>query len=189
MSQTGHATTTGLVRSWPVGFLDALPTEDWLVVHAKPRQEKILAAELERLKRPWVLFLERRVRRYQNKGTQTSEVPLIGGYLFVHAPMEAKYDLYRTERIVNIILVREGRRLATDLAALRALVERSQAPLVVRPELVPGTPVVIRSGTFAGVQGIVTRRQGKARLAVNIEALGTSVEVELDADLAELATA
>lgn len=184
---TGTVATSGLVRSWPEGFIDELPEKDWLVLHARPRQEKVLTAELQRIKRPWVLFMEKRVRRYQHKGTQVSEVPLIGGYVFCHAPIETKFDIYRTERVVNIIEVREPRQLAIDLRSLRGLIERSTAPLVIRPELVPGTPVVIRSGMFAGVQGIVTRRQGKARLAVNIQALGTAVEVELEADFAELA--
>jgi transcription antitermination factor NusG len=187
MPATSQIAASALVRSWPTGFMDALPSEDWLVLHANPRQEKTLARDLTRLERPWILFLEKRVRRYKNKGPQVSEVPLLGGYIFCHAPIEAKYDIFRTDRVVNIITVREGRRLASDLASLRALVERSQAPMVIRPELVPGASVVIRAGTFAGIQGVVTRRQGKARLAVNITALGTSVEVELDAESAELA--
>ena len=181
--------TSGVLHAWPPTLADAFPSDHWLVVHAMPRQEKLLAKLLAAKNLPGCLFLERRVRSYQGKGTQVSLVPLLGGYLFVHAPRERREDIFRTERVCRIIDVSEPIVLATELTALRRVISCTSLPLIVRPELVVGTPVRIRTGTFAGIDGIVSSRKGATELVVNLTLLGHSVAVTLPADVAELVTA
>jgi transcriptional antiterminator RfaH len=162
--------------------MQSLPRDRWVVVHAKPRCEKLLARDLAMLGIAGCLFLERRLRRYRGKGVQESLVPLLGGYLFVHRGREQNPSpIYRTERVVGIIGVADPGRLADDLDALRRLVEGAVRPLVVRPELQPGQVVTVQDGVFAGCRGVIVRRAGAGELVVNIEALGHSVAVTLDA--------
>ncbi len=181
-------TSIGVVLDWPEGFSKALPDDRWLVVHAYPRQEKRVIADLRSRKLPGCAFFERRLRHYPGKGTQESLVPLIPGYLFVRAGREEYDAIYGTNRVVRIIDVPRPRELVDDLRNLISLVTASAAPLVVRPELVPGKRISITSGTFAGCSGVITRRSHDYELVVNLEMLGTSVAVTLPADYAELAT-
>jgi transcription antitermination factor NusG len=182
-----RVTTMGVVQDWPEGFRAALPEEHWLVVHAHPRQEKKVIADLKGRRLPGCAFFERRLRHYPGKGTQESLVPLIPGYLFVVGGREERDTIYATRRVVRIIEVPRPQELARDLRHLIALVTAASSSLVVRPELVPGRRVAITTGTFAGCNGIITRRSHDFELVVNLELLGTSVSVTLPADYAELA--
>jgi transcription antitermination factor NusG len=177
----------GEVQEWPAGFSAQLPDSPWLVVHAFPRQEKRLAFDLGRKRIPGLLFFERRVRHYKNKGKQVSLVPLIGGYLFVSLERDRRDDIYATERVVRILEPKQHDHLARDLASLCTLVRHATEPLLVRPEIMPGKRVHLRHGTFAGCEGVVARRQNRLELVVNISLLGTSVAVTLPAEMAELA--
>lgn len=179
----------GEVQSWPAGLLDQLPDGPWTVAHVKPRQEKLLASNLRRFGVPGVLFLEHRVRIYARQGKQTSTVPLLPGYLFINAGEEAYHDIYATERVVRLMNVRHPADLHSDLLDLIALVTRADAPMLVRPELVPGSAVVLNAGSLAGLRGVVERRKGRCELVVNVRMLGTSVAVacaaaDVDAALA-----
>lgn len=183
-----RVTTSGVVQDWPEGLRAALPEDRWLVVHAHPRQEKKVIADLKQRKLAGCAFFERRLRHYPGKGTQESLVPLIPGYLFVVGGREDRDAIYATRRVVRLIEVPRPQELVRDLRSLITLVTATSAPLVVRPELVPGRRVAITAGTFAGCSGVITRRSHDYELVVNLELLGTSVSVTLPADYAELAT-
>lgn len=187
MAEQVRVTATGVVQDWPDGFSASLPQDRWLVLHAHPRQEKQLITALQARHLPGLAFFERRLRHYPGKGTQQSLVPLIAGYLFVAAGRESHEAIYATRRVVRIIEVPRPQELARDLRQLIALVAASTAPLVVRPELLPGKPVTITAGTFAGCGGVIARRSHDYELVVNLELLGTSVSVTLPAEYAELA--
>jgi hypothetical protein len=180
----------GHVHAWPAGFADGgLPERDWLVVHSRPRQDKILTAELGRLQLPGLLIYERRICRHAGHGKREILVPLLGSYAFVHATEHAREAIYATGRTVSIMTVRQEGAFTRDLADLIALVRRVAGPLLVHPELVPGVRVTVLDGSFAGLHGVIVRRQGLDRLVVNLPVMGTSVSVELPATKATLAVA
>jgi transcription antitermination factor NusG len=87
--------------------------------------------------------------------------------------------------VVRLLPVPQPLELAQQLNLLAALVERTTGPLVVKPELVAGTLVTLTQGTFAGCMGVVVRRKGSCQLVVNLSVLGSSVAVELPAEMAE----
>ncbi len=187
MTSTQPATATilhvsGHIHAWPSGFADgALPGHDWLVVHARPRQDKLLTTALNRLQLPGMLIYERRVTRHPGHGKRETLVPLLGSYAFVHASEGAREAIYATGHTVSILTVRQEAAFTRDLGDLVALVRRVQGPILVHPELVAGLRVSLTEGTFAGMSGIIVRRQGLDRLVVNLPVLGTSVSVEIPA--------
>lgn len=176
---------SGVVDTNPPTLFADPPERGWLIAHCKPRQDKLLCADLSARGIPRGIFYERRVRRYPGKGTQESLVPLLGGYVFCVADREGQERIYRTDRVVRIIPVPRPLELAQELHLLATLVSRTSGPLVVKPELVPGTLVTLTRGTFAGCMGVVVRRKGVCELVVNLTVLGTSVGVELPAEMAE----
>jgi len=114
-----------------------------------------------------------------------SMVPLLGGYVFVQASRQRREEIFATKRVVNILDVAQPASLIMDLRLLFRLVSLATAPLLVRPEILPGMRIKIASGALSGCEGVVERRQGVARLVVNLHLLGTSVAVELPAETAE----
>ncbi|MBA3709897.1 MAG: hypothetical protein H0W83_13870 [Planctomycetes bacterium] len=188
MSAASILSVSGSVQEWPEGFSQSLPNDAWLVLHSYPKQEKRLIWDLRVRGFASCTFFERRVRHYRGKGRQTSLVPLLGGYVFVPARCEDKAELFATHRVVRILDVVQPAALARDLTALCRLVNATDLPLMVRPEIIAGTLIDIRYGTFAGCSGVVVRRQNRLELVVNLGMLGTSVSVTLPAELAQLAS-
>lgn len=173
--------SSGELDGWPEGQLDALPGGSWLVVHARPRQEKCLARQLRLIGTSCLLFLERRVHRYPGKGTQICMVPLMPGYLFVPGGGAQREALYETGRVVRLIEVHHADELRQDLIDLAKLVTKVDMPLIVRPELQPGHRVELTRGMLSGMSGVVVRRKGRCELVVNVHMLGTSVAVACSA--------
>ena len=187
MSTFPTAAKHAFIQAWPPQFDTDFAAPAWLVVHTKPRQEKSLARDAQHYGLRGCLFLERRVRTYAGKGSQTSLVPLIGPYVFLALDRDFRELLYRTERCVRLIEVRRPEALTADLCAMKLLFQAALGPIMVRPEIIPGQRVLIRSGTLAGVTGVVTHRKGIAELVINLPLLGTSVSTTLPAEWAELA--
>jgi transcription antitermination factor NusG len=179
--------TSGVIVDWPLGFSAQLQAPDWLVVHTYPRQEKVIIEKLRTLAIPGVALFERRLRHYPGKGTQESIVPLLPGYLFVAAERTKNDAIYNTNRVVRIIEAKNPQELCNDLRALITLITAAPAPVVVRPELIPGKKITITHGIFAGASGIIKKRKQETELIVNLHLLGTSVAVNLPAMYAELA--
>ena len=176
---------SGVVDANPKTLFAMPPESGWMIAHCKPRQEKLLCAELIWRQVPRGIFYERRLRRYFGKGTQESLVPLLGGYVFCVGNQATRELIYRTERVVRILAVPRPLELAQQLNLLAALVTRTHGPLLIKPEIVTGALVTLTRGTFAGCMGVVVRRQGTCQLVVNLSVLGTSVAVELPAETAE----
>jgi hypothetical protein len=151
------------------------------VVHCKPRQEKLLARQLQFVGIPGCAFFERRRRQYDS-GVQESLVPLLGGYLFVAHDRFDRDPIYATERVLRILDVPRPDQLQADLNDLKALIARAGTGLSVRPRLLPGTRVVVRRGIFTGVGGVIERHQGACLVVVNIHALGHSVAMHINAE-------
>ncbi len=175
------AIPTGIVRTWPFGRIDELPDGPWLVAHAKPRQDKLLAAYLSKRGQPGVQFLEQRTRRYPGKGVQVSEIPLLGGYLFIAGGDDCFDILYESQRLVRIMRVPNPDQLRQDLIDLARLITTVPGPLEVRPELQAGMRVQLTEGSLAGLSGVIVRRAGVDELVVNVHMLGTAVAVRCSA--------
>lgn len=177
---------SAIMRRWPVGFGETLPTDHWQVLHALPRQDKRLIDDLARRGIAGVAFYENRVRRYE-KSVQTFQVPLLGSYVFAHIPRERRDEAYATGRLVRIIDVADAASLTRDLMALARLLEAvGEGPLHVRPEIVVGKTVLITTGLFAGCTGVVMQRKANQHLVVNLPLLGQSVTTTIPLQLAEL---
>ena len=186
MNASARVTVSGVVEEWPAGLTSDLSSQHWLVVHAYPRQDKKLLADLQFRHLPCCAFFERRIRVYPGKGKQESLVPLLGGYVFVAAERELKSVIFDTGRVVRIIDVTQPRTLTEDLANLCRLITASSGPIKVKPEIVPGRRITILRGVFSGCSGVVAKRQNQVELIVNLELLGHSVSVALPAEFAEL---
>lgn len=166
----------------------ALPGSRWCIAHVKPRQDKQFGQTIGASGGLSCCLLSASVRHYPGKGTQTSWLPLLPGYVFVNLAADEMTDtsLYATGRCVRILRISQQDHFVAEFSNLLTLAEQAPTPLVVQPHLVPGTEIVIRQGTFAGCQGLVQRRQGVTELVVNLQVLGCSVATTLPAEWADL---
>jgi transcription antitermination factor NusG len=154
---------------------------DWFVLHAKPRQEKVLAADLAAMSIGCYLPLVDHVRFYGRRKAHV-DLPLFPGYLFLRGSLDDAYRADRTRRVAQIIPVNDQAKLHWELANIHLAVSR-QAPLDPYPYLTVGTRVEVRAGPFRGLQGVVESRCRAARLVLNIDILGRAVSMEIDGSL------
>ncbi len=160
----------------------------WTPVHVRPRCEKVVAGYCDGLGVAVYLPLRRRAKRYQRRTVETF-LPMFPGYLFAHLQPEAISAVMQCNRIANLLRMNAAAeaRLIGELRSLQIL-ERANLghQLIVAPELVAGTAVTLVSGPLRGLEGIVERRHSGARVTVNVDLLGQSVAVDLDAGEVEI---
>jgi transcription antitermination factor NusG len=148
----------------------------WFILHTRSRNEKALAADLERMEIPAFLPLVTQERYYGDRRVIVS-VPLFPGYMFLHGSIDDAYAGDRTRRVAQIIQVKDQQRLDWELTNLALALDR-QAPLDPYPFLKNGTRVEVKSGPFRGLQGLIEGRNGD-RLILEVEMLGQAVTLEL----------
>lgn len=155
----------------------------WWVLHTKPRNEKALAGDLERQGIDHYLPLVRSERRYGKRRVRV-DLPLFAGYVFMCGDPDDRYTALRTKRVANVIAVEDQERLKFDLRQVHQVVE-SDEPVDIYPGLQCGRRCRIRSGSLRGLEGVVVRRVGAARIYIEAAILGQSAVVEIDNALLE----
>lgn len=156
----------------------------WWVLHTKARNEKALAADLEKVGVLTFLPLVkgRRTSRGRPKPTR---IPLFSGYVFLCGGPEARLAALRTNRIAKVLEVADQDRLRADLIQIQRVVE-SEEPVDLYPRLRRGARCRVVRGTLSGLEGTVLRRRGMWRVYVGVEFLGQSAELEIDPDLLDI---
>ena len=157
--------------------------ERWHVLHTKARHEKKVAEESGRMGLRAYLPLRKSVTRTRGR-VHEFDVPLFAGYVFVCFAPEQRLELLRTNRIVNILEVADQQQLLNELSQIRNALA-VEAPVEPFPFLKRGARVRVVSGPFQGLEGLVSRRQGKFRLVLNASFIHQSIALEIDAELVE----
>jgi len=151
-------------------MLDTGPGSNWFAVYTTSRHEKRVAEHLSRREIEHFLPLYQSERKWKDGSRVTLNLPLFPGYIFVH--------ILRAERIRVLSLPgalavvggtgREPSPLPDDaIEALRNGLERRQAEP--HPLLTVGQRARIRSGAFAGMEGIIVKRKTGFRVVITLE--------------------
>lgn len=160
-------------------------THPWGVAHVRSRQEKVLARYLAEQEIPFYLPTTT-VRRKRAARTLTAHLPLFTGYVFHRAPNDRRDLIWRSNVVANLIEVPDQTQLGDELTQLRVLQE-SGASFKLYHEILPGEPVRIVEGAFAGYSGVVVRAKGQDRLIVSVSLLKQAVSVEFDREVVAVA--
>lgn len=160
---------------------DAAPVGRWWVLHTRARNEKAVAAALERCEIPHFLPLVESRRR---GGRGSAQIPLFPGYLFLRGEVRDCEVAWQTNRVANILRVDYQARLEQELEHIRRVV-LSGAPVDLYPAIRVGRSCRIVAGPLAGVEGVVVRRRGVSRVYVAATVLGQSALVETDTENVE----
>jgi transcription antitermination factor NusG len=162
----------------------------WMPVRTKPRQEKKLKEYCDAHGIPCYLPLQKRMHRYNRRCVEFF-IPMFSGYVFCQVNDARFSQMVCSNAVLFKIDVDEfdEGNLLDELNSIRRLeLLSSEQEVVVKPELVPGVPVMIKHGPLQGMSGIVSARNKKTILSVNIEMLGQSVSAEVDIEFLEKST-
>ena len=169
--------------SWPEGKSIGDFTGQWWVAHTKSRNEKALAGDLIRRDIGYFLPMCWKIRRQKGRIIR-SLLPLFGGYLFFCGSESQRLELLRTNRVANLIEVKDQNKLIKELSQIE-LALKTGADLVPHKYLSAGQRCRVTAGAMTDLQGIVIKTKGAARLVLQIDMLGQATSVEIDADMIE----
>ena len=168
---------------WPQAESIRLFEGQWWVAHTKSRNEKALAHDLMAKNVSYFLPMTWKVRR-QSHRTIKSLLPLFTGYLFFCGDETGRIELLKTNRVANLIEVKDQDSLIGELVRFeRAL--RAGAPLMPHKYISKGQWCRVIAGPLLGLEGIVVQTKGDTRLVLQINMLGQAASVEIDMDMIE----
>jgi transcriptional antiterminator RfaH len=156
----------------------------WWVAHTKSRNEKALAQDLIRKDISYFLPMTWRVRRQRGR-TLRSLLPLFGGYLFFCGQESQRIELLRTNRVANLIEVKDQKKLLDELLQFEQAL-RAGVPLVPYKYIRAGQRCRVTAGPLADLCGTVVRTKNVTRLVLQIDMLGQAASVEIDIDMVEI---
>ncbi len=173
-------TTSALGYEQPIDSL----VGNWWVLHTRSRNEKVVAERLVKQGVQVFLPLVHRSRVYDGR-VRRVDIPLFPGYVFLCGQQKDRELALKTNRVAQILDVPDQQQLQFDLRQIQQIVQ-SDEPVDLFPRLKDGARCRVISGSLAGLEGIVIRRQGPWRVFVSVHFVGQSAELEVDSTMVEV---
>lgn len=154
----------------------------WYVVKLRPRQEKAMAWDLVNSGVEYYLPMYTKVvRRRDNNKPRKSVLPLFPGYISVAMDPARRHELFKGNRIVNIIEIRHQKRFMKQLSQVYLSLELG---VEIEPleEFSEGELVEVFRGPLRGVRGEIVRIQNSDKLVLSVEGLGRAA-INVDSKL------
>ena len=156
----------------------------WWVAHTKSRNEKALAQDLIYKDISYFLPMSWKIRHRSGRTTR-SLLPLFSGYLFFCGEENERLELLRTNRVANLIEVKDQQKIVKELLQIEQAL-RAGAPLLPHKYLKAGQLCRVIAGPLADLQGIIAKTKSATRLVLQIDMLGQAASVEIDTDMIEI---
>ena len=156
----------------------------WWVAHTKSRNEKALAHDLINKNICYFLPMSWKVLRQRGR-TIRSLLPLFSGYLFFCGDENQRLELLKTNRVANLIEVKDQEKLLNELLQIEQAIQAG-VPLVPHKYIKAGQHCCVIAGPLADLKGIVVKTKNITRLVLQIDMLGQATSVEIDVDMIEL---
>jgi hypothetical protein len=158
-------------------------TGEWWVAHCRSRLEKSFAHDLCRLGIDYYLPLVPRTI-FSGGRKRKALHPLFPSYVFFAGSEDARLAALRTDRLANVLPVREQLALINELSAVEKALCSDFAIDLYRHVAI-GQRYRIRSGPLEGVTGIVVERADQVTFVIEISMLRQGAAMTVDGDLLE----
>jgi transcription antitermination factor NusG len=152
----------------------------WYAAYTAPRHEKYVTQQMDGRRIDCFLPLYRSVRRWKDRRMQV-ELPLFPGYVFVHMALRDRVQVLQLPGVVQLVSF-SGKPAALPDAEIEALRNGLAGNFCAEPHpyLTVGRRVRVRTGSVAGLEGILLRRKQKFRVVLSIQLIQRSVAIEVD---------
>ncbi len=159
----------------------------WFAVKTRSKCEKIVALLLGKKSIDAYVPLVQSIKRYTRK-VKKVEKPLIGCYVFVRIVKDEYVPVLETENVAGF--VRFSRNLIAipddEIHILRRIVMENDIELeALTGNVYAGDPVIISAGPLTGVAGKVVKVDGKKRFQVELDRLGYTLLITIDAQFVQ----
>ena len=153
----------------------------WYVLYTRPRAEKKVFGKLESLGFEVYLPLIPSIRVWSDRKRKV-HIPLIPGFIFIHTQINALLPVLQCAGVVRVLchLGKPAKVRLCEIDNLKILMKDPSVLSVTNMEMLKeGEEIEVIRGPFVGLTGYCIRYQGKHRVVVKIESLGSIVEVNI----------
>lgn len=159
----------------------------WHVLHVTANHEKKVARHLTTRSVEHYLPLYAERSRWSDR-TVTVERPLFTGYVFVRFAPQSRLSVISAPGVIR--LLGDGRSNTVGADEIESIRDGLARGCLIRPHpnVSVGTPVRVRQGVFAGVQGIVSDLREPCKVIIALAAVRQSFSLELNLDEIEVLT-
>lgn len=186
-SEDGEALQTGM-DSCPISGNQVIPgvTEvtsgsRWFAVYTTSRHEKRIAQHLQQRAIEHYLPLYRADRKWRDGSKVTLELPLFPSYIFVRISRAERVSVLSVPGALAVVGGTGGEPAPVADSAIEALrIGLREHRIEPHPLLRVGQLVRIRSGAFAGMEGVIIRKKSGFRVVLTLEQIMQSIAVEVD---------
>ena len=153
----------------------------WYAAYTCANHEKRVAAELEARGVEHFLPLYSSMRRWKDRRVRL-ELPLFPGYVFVRTDLCDRLRVVQIPSLVRLVGF-SGQPTALPDAEMEIMRSGFSRSLLAEPHpfLTAGRRVQIVGGPFAGLEGVLKRKQSNLRVVVSLDLIQRSVAVDVDA--------
>jgi transcription antitermination factor NusG len=148
----------------------------WYALYVKSRTEKKVALELEGNQIDFYLPLEKRLKQWSDRKKWVQE-PLFRSYIFVYITPKEYYKVLQTRGAVKFISF-EGKAVPVppqQIEAIRIYLAEKEPETSGDQVWEEGKEVEVMSGKLTGLKGKLIKVNGKNRVKVEIEVVGSAI--------------
>jgi transcription antitermination factor NusG len=183
-SEDGGALQRSILEEFPVQTgAEVTSSSQWFALYTTSRHEKRIAQHLSQREIEHYLPLYRAERKWRDGSRVTLDLPLFPGYIFVRIQRSQRVSVLSVPGALTVVGGTGGEPAPLPDDAIDALrVGLQQHRVEPHPLLCVGQFARIRSGAFAGMEGVVVRKKSGLRIVLTLEQIMQSIAVELDED-------
>lgn len=153
----------------------------WFALYTTSRHEKRIAQHLRQREIEHYLPLYQADRKWRDGSRVTLDLPLFPGYIFVRIQRSQRVSVLSVPGALAVVGGTGGEPAPLPDTAVEALrTGLKEHRIEPHPLLRIGQLARIRSGAFAGMEGVVVRKKSGFRVVLTLEQIMQSVAVELD---------
>jgi transcriptional antiterminator RfaH len=159
-----------------------MTSKAWYALYTRPKHEFKAAQQLESLGVQHYLPSVKKTRQWSDRKKVITE-PLIRGYIFIYAD-EKERVLSLQENAILRCIFDNGRPAVIPEWQMDNLIKflDHENEFYMHEGLIPGTRVLIKSGPFSGVTGVIRQSENHHTLSVSIDLLNRSVLTHISRD-------
>ncbi len=155
----------------------------WYVLYVKPRCEKKMAGYCAVHGVGCDLPLREETKIYQRRKV-TVYKPVFPGYVFLCFTPDEKMTVLKSNLVVRILHVDHQEQFCKELQQIRQALAIDPT-LDASAAFQSGRRVLIKSGPFQGVEGVVQLVKGKTKVVLNVDIIGRAIAVEVGIEILE----
>lgn len=152
----------------------------WYAAYTSANHEKRVAIHLKKRAVEHFLPLYESVRRWKDRRMKLL-LPLFPGYVFVRLALRDRLQVLQVPGVAKLVGINgtPAELPQEEMEALRAsLADGVRA--VPHPYLKIGRRVRVKTGSLAGLEGILARKKNGTRFVISLDPIMSSVAVEID---------